>query len=223
MIKLTDKKIDGDGYFYTKISAEQTAYNGVNSCLFYETDFGFASLIDGVLTVAGKCDLPELCEFMRFTGANTLLCEEDTAPSGHEKLFIMSAPPLQNGCEDIISAEAPAVHNALSYGFDGDIEKREYIPFALDYSLRCRRGCAFGYVDDDSVCVASAVTDKAFIISGVAVKKTSRGKGKATDAVMKIRSKLSGKTAYLLCRKGLVGFYEKCGFKVTGYAAQWRM
>ena len=226
MIKLTDQITSGEGVLFCKLKSESAVYKGIPSALFYETDTGAAlGMIDANLTVAGDMDEQELLEFIRFLGAKTITCEVEVARKigiKYDEVCVLRAEP--KGIPKNTEAAAPKeVYEALKNGEDGDIDLPPYDAFLLDYSLRLRRGRAHGIIIKDAVCVVSAVDEKSVIISGVATKMQARSSGFALLAVNAMRQHFAEKECFVLCKKELTGFYEKCGFILSGYIARGRI
>ncbi len=221
MIKEIREFSSDSDFFSTKISAEAAAYNGLGCFSLYSADNGVLSVLDNCATLFGvPDDTEELVGFLQAIGAETLLCGEIGLDFPCRRFYIMRAEC--SGEADCFSpAEAPAIYAALKNGEDGDIALPDYEAFALDYSLRCRRGIGFGLIKNGAVAVASCVTENAAILSGVAVKKDERSKGLGGAAVKALQGVLTGKTMYLLCEEHTKGFYEKQGFGFAGRAVMY--
>lgn len=225
MIKLVNRIDFGQGVLFEKLKSESAVYESILSALFYRSDSGAAiGILDSNMTIAGDTDTEELLEFMRFSGPRTLLCECDLADRlgiKYTRLNVMRA----NALGDKMKKEAPfcepkEAYSLLMNGTDGDISPPSYEAFCLDYSLRVRRGRAYGTAYKNSVCIASAVSDSSVIISGVATDSSSRGSGFGLMCVMNMRRHFADKECFVFCRDGLIPFYKKCGFVVFGSVAK---
>ncbi len=221
MIKLIDSFYADSDFFSTKITAEAAAYSGLGCFSLYSVGEGVLSVLDDNATLFGAAeDKEELEEFLQAIGAKTLLSQDIGFDYPAERLNIMWADKLGQAADYPLS-EAPAVYEALKNGEDGDISLPDYAAFALDYSLRCRRGVGFGIVKDGAVAVASCVTKNAAILSGAATPPNMRGKGLGAAAVRALRQKLGDREMYLICGDKTVGFYEKLGFSLSGKAVRY--
>lgn len=223
MIKLTDDAITLDGFFGAKIAAVQEAYSGLGADIYSDLKGGFASFIDGNMTATGFSDAEEFSAFLKFLGPQTLYCDAVLAKSlavNFETRYVMEHEAVGGDEMPHITPEAPEVYKMLQYGEDGDISLTAYEPFALDYSLRVRRGLADAVtVGNKAICVVSAVKNGMAAIAGVAVAPEFRGLGLGKQVVGKMCETKRTSRVTLTCYKSKLEFYKKCGFIQKGEAA----
>ncbi len=240
MIKLVDEStvsqcLDycADKPFGVRIAAALMTYG--TDCRFadfwltYENEniIGVISKVDDDMTVCCEKANDELSDFIRVVGSQTLTGEKDFLLAlGFNEFSSAGSIMCYNGADrDFTETEVetePGVMTVckLLYECEGEsIKVGQFDRFYTDLCLRVRRGtakcCLYG---ECGVAVASAVTDCASIIGGVAVKPDKRKKGIGGAVVRKLISVLPrDKKIYLLRLDGEnEEFYKMLGFADAG-------
>ena len=186
-------------------------------CRFYRQGNCYISCLDGAFVVCGEPqDAAELSQFLTVNGYTEIFCAEVTADRLSESLEAVSAEIfLMCFSGGVIMAEpdfTPSlidVYSIVSEGFDIPFE-----PWYLDMSHRVRHGvtrCAV--LDDKTALVIQHDINGEALISQVACRKDSRGKGYALQLVTSVAASLAPSDVYVLCEDSLVSFYKKCGFE----------
>ncbi len=164
-----------------------------------------------------KADYSELDEFFAFLGAE-VFCESDTAQklSPKSKRFC-NIMRLSGDLEGAVShSKIGEVYNALSKGADGDIELPPFDLWYTDFCIRFNHTAAEYALLENAVAVCGFMTQKASLITGVAVDPQKRGKGlgkkAVADLVTAIKEKYKNSEIYAACTDEKLPFYEKCGF-----------
>ncbi|MBR5272214.1 MAG: GNAT family N-acetyltransferase [Clostridia bacterium] len=238
MIKLVDESTAAtylaycsDNPFGVRMAAALTTYGTdcrfVDFWLVYEGEniIGALSKIDGDMTVYCDCANDEIVEFICAVGAETLTGEKNCLSLLGFNEFSCTGSIMQyNGVCDFADDEtetAPSIMTVCKIlcECEGEsIRVGQFDRFYTDLCLRVRRGTAKCCLAGDGVAIASAVTDCAAIIGGVAVKPDARKKGIGSAVVRKLISELpKDKTIYLLRLDGEnEEFYKKLGFADVG-------
>ena len=210
-----------------RILATHKAYCGMQGYNLYEQTNGqqsaVISLLDDTAVIYGDpCDVEELKSFLRMMSSN-VFCNAQTAQllkiAVHKRVNIMKRQGTQEVCGlcELPPFSTKQIHAALKQGEDGDIKAGDYEPFAADFSLRWRRGVAYGVLLEDKACAVSfnVLEDDAFI-NGVAVKSTLRGTGLGKQAVLQLCQNLGRRNVYVGCTDRVIGFYKSMGFSKVG-------
>ncbi|MBQ8171403.1 MAG: GNAT family N-acetyltransferase [Oscillospiraceae bacterium] len=204
-----------------KIRALYFAYGaGYPFCRFYRQGNCYFSCLDGAYVICGEPqDTEELSQFLAINGYTEIFCTEVTADRLSESLEAVSAEifvmRFSGGISSVEPDYAPPlsdVYSIVSEGFDIDFE-----PWYLDMSHRVRHGvtrCAV--LDGEAALVIQHHINGEALISQVACRKDSRGKGYASRLVVSAACSLAPSEVYVLCEEQLVPFYEKCGFSFLG-------
>ena len=188
---------------------------------------GAASRIDGDMTVCCDGANEELAEFVRVIGGESVTGDKALLLSlGFERFSCEGEIMTYSGDACNVADEeidlSPSIMTAcrLLCECEGDsIRVGQLDRFYTDLCLRVRRGtakcCLYG---DCGVAIASAVTDCAAIIGGVAVRPDKRKMGIGGAVVRGLISALPrGKKIYLLRLDGEnEEFYKGLGFTSAG-------
>lgn len=232
MIKFVDDTQQQDEFykacqgtaFGCKLSVVARAYGFQRDFARFWVGGGAAyGLLDGELSVAGEPrDLTEAREFLDMLGPGSIFCEKRLAGGlrlavSAEGAVMMKAVPLGEavgfptpGLKEVCGL---LVHAGMAVDFE---------PFYLDMSHRIRHGAALAlgeYRDGEltGCAVVSAVTEKAAVLSALAVREDCRGKGIGSRLVRDAESALPGRELYVFRESGKNReFYEKLGFAETG-------
>ncbi len=168
---------------------------------------------------ADGADLDELKEFINVIGFSEIFTEKQTALDLGFRNFedFTVFKKVSNGT-DTKTAEISlsALYNALKEGADGDIFLPPFEVFAPDVSHRLRHGGATAAVENFGGALAFT-SEFGGIISGIAVKKEARGKGKGKKLLNDICQSIGGDI--FACTRGKTAeFYIKNGFEPCGSA-----
>ncbi len=201
-----------------KIHALYNAYGTqYQFCRFYRQGDHYISALDGSFVLCGECtDYRELSEFLNMNGFAEVFCSEVTANALSAALkcdvSYINLMRFAGGAIETVFNDEPSlseVYSIISEGFDIPFE-----PWYLDMSHRVRHGvtrCAV-LADKASLVIQHDINGEA-LISQVACRKESRGKGYASQLVISVAASLAPSEVYVLCDDRLIPFYEKCGFK----------
>jgi ribosomal protein S18 acetylase RimI-like enzyme len=144
----------------------------------------------------------ELCDF------DCMVYREKVKNQPAQCVIIDSEPDLKSVYEVMKSTES------------ADFTVGEFMPWYADVSHRIRHGCARAYLlrvnsEPVSVCLVSAQSDGAGLISGVATKSNFRGRGYAAALTSKVcfDLKTCGKLPVLECLPFLADYYVRVGFE----------
>ena len=200
-----------------KIRALYNAYGAKYPfCRFYRQGDCYISCLDGAYVVCGEPeDTTELSQFLSVNGYIEIFCAEATADvlSGSleaekAEIFLMCFNSGSSAVQPDYAPSLSDVYSIVSEGFDIAFE-----PWYLDMSHRVRHGvtkCAV--LDDRAALVIQHDINGEALISQVACRMDSRGKGYASQLVVSAACSLASSEVYVLCEEQLVPFYEKCGF-----------
>ncbi|HOO26486.1 MAG TPA: GNAT family N-acetyltransferase [Clostridiales bacterium] len=214
------------------ISAYGYGNDAVEIFLQYKDEKITAALckIDGVisLTCSEECDFTELSSFLSALSfdllqAKTVYTEKlGFKPKSHGHILEFVSCPEPQDDKNVVKVspfEADDIYKILKNVDFVNLPKREI--WLADTVHRMNkntaRACAYMY-EGEKAATAMVLFDtgKAVLIGAVATLPEYRGRGFAALLVKKIacKEKGDGKTVYLLCvAGGIVGFYEKLGFK----------
>lgn len=218
--------------FGCKLEAVARAYGFARPFARFWVGSGAAyCLLDGALSLAGMPEDPgEVWAFARAVDAEVLfapaafpgdVCAELTA----------SGPVLAKRLPDGKATTLPEpprlqdIHRLLyKAGMIGAFE-----PFYLDLSHRTRHSAALalGEYRDGKLAgcgVVSAVTERAALLSALAVDEAYRRQRIGSALVRQMEAALPGKTLYLMREQGRnQEFYAGLGFTVVDHWAQWQL
>lgn len=225
--------------FGTRISACMTVYSTEYPfALFYLQEIGeqiTAALckIDGAMTIccAENADFEELSQFIKAVGFDSLLCDASVCDSlglepektGWIVEYCKTEKEFDNHSAFFaVGFELSGVYDILHRSdFDGLDNRARWLS---DVSFRVNRGAAkAAAVQEDGELAACAMvlfeTQAAALIGAVATLPAHRGKGYAGALVTSLarEEKAANKRVELLCASnGIVDFYQKLGFRITG-------
>lgn len=204
-----------------KIRALYMAYGmKYGFCRFFRQGELYVSVLDGSVVICGESDdYSELAGFLTVNGFTDIFCCEAVGEKLSELLRI-SCDKVKlmrfHGCDDggrpVTEADSLSdVYDIIKEGFDIEFE-----PWYLDMSHRVRHGISRCYVLDDSAAltVQHEINGEA-LISQVAVRRSSRGKGIGTALVSAVSSSIHGEV-YVICEDRLEAFYKRAGFEAVG-------
>ena len=225
--------------FGTRISACMTVYSTEYPfALFYLQEIGeqvTAALckIDGAMTIccAENADFEELSQFVKAVGFDSLLCDASACSrlcleaKKNGLIVEYGGMKIKYDNQSALFAagfELSDVYDILKRSnFDGLGNRAQWLS---DVSFRVNRGAAkAAAVQEDGELAACAMvlfeTQAAALIGAVATLPAHRGKGYAGALVTSIarEEKAANKRVELLCASnGIVDFYQKLGFRITG-------
>jgi len=205
-----------------KIRALYLAYGtGYDFCRFYRQDNSFLSLLDGsaVLCDDVSTDYEEWSRFIIMSGCRELFCSEDAAVAlmkiGGFRCDTVNLMRFEGAAHTEPTENAPAlsdVYSIIREGFDIEFE-----PWYLDMSHRVRHGITqCRILDGKAALVIQHDLNGEALLSQVASLHEYRGEGYASRLVRAVSTELAPSKVYIICEDGLVGFYEKCGYSISG-------
>lgn len=234
MIERIEKLPEGlpENVVTARINALLSAYrDSVGIDIFTQTVDGQITAIFGgmdgsfSLELCGKADVEELDSYFSFL-SGTVFCDSVTADALHcEEKQYSDLYELTDAVETTDGdghGRISDVYDVLKMGEDGDIVLPPFDPWYTDLCVRFNHGAADLALCDGAVAVAGFVTDQNALITGVAVGKSDRKKGKGTKALKTLLSNIRKK--HPSCRvfaatQNAGGFYIKNGFKKVGRVA----
>ena len=117
---------------------------------------------------------------------------------------------------NVSHAKISNVYFALQKGEDGDISLPPFDLWYTDFCLRFNHNAAEYALTENAVAVCGFMTEKASLITGVAIDPEKRGKGlgkkAVADLVTAIKQKYNKSEIFAACTDEKLPFYEKCGF-----------
>ena len=132
------------------------------------------------------------------------------------KIFMLPQNPFNN---ESVRVSASKVYPLLKNGLDGDIVLADEDAFYCDLCIRFNHGAADYATNDFGVAVAGFVTEKAAIITGVAVDKENRNRGNGSRCLNKLLGNIGSKhpdCCIFAITESAAEFYIKNGFKNKG-------
>lgn len=224
-----------DTPFGCRIHAAAEAYGmELPFARFYEHSGGASLfLLDGgaVLEESGlsDADFVELREFLRHSGAESLLCSEEAMRKlgfpvafRGEIMELSGRPENHPACAVVTSAPAREIYHLLCACRTATFMPPEFEPFYLDFSHRMRHGqMLFSGVRQGGKLAAcafcTAITPGAAFISAVACLPEFRRRGLAQSALAALISRLENRKIFLQRADGEnEAFYHGCGFRACG-------
>ena len=171
-----------------------------------------------------KADFSELDQFFAFLSAE-VFCEaqvaEKLSPDTKRSCFVLRLTENLNG--EVKHSKISEVYKALQKGADGDIELPLFDLWYTDFCVRFNHNSAEYSLCENAVAVCGFMTEKASLITGVAVAPESRGKGFGKQAVSSlvaaIRQKYRFSEIYAASSGENKAFYENLGFEFDSLCA----
>lgn len=234
MIERIEKLPEGlpENVVTARINALFSAYrDSVGVDIFAQTVDGKITAIFGgmdgsfSLQLYGEADVEELDSYFSFLSA-TVFCDAATADALHcEGKQYSDLYELTDAVETTDGdghGRISDVYDVLKMGDDGDIALPPFDLWYTDLCVRFNHGSADFALCDGAVAVAGFVTDQNALITGVAVNKNDRKKGRGTKALKTLLSNIRKK--HPSCRvfaatQNAGGFYIKNGFQKVGQVA----
>jgi N-acetylglutamate synthase-like GNAT family acetyltransferase len=140
--------------------------------------------------------------------------------SESETAFLLEYIGSEQPAEAEISVKISELYELLKNGEDGDIELPGFQEWYADYCIRKNHKSAEHFAINGAVAVAGFVTEQEALITGVAVAKSQREKGKGKSAVIglvqKLRAENLNKRVFVCAKHNKAEFYKKIGFNVLG-------
>ncbi len=172
------------------------------------------------------CDFSELSEFLSFKRAG-VICSLETA--GHLKCKAITEAALSELTAShgtTVSSKhhgkISAIYDTLCFGLDGDISLPPFPLWYSDFCIRFNHLAAEYALLDGAVAVSGFMTERAALITGIAVDPNKRGQGLGSKALSvlceNIRAKFPESRIFALT-DGATGFYLKNGFSHIGEMA----
>ncbi len=197
---------------------------------FWREKSGCISLMDDVMTLAGDFECPlELREFIHFSGAKTVFCEN---PSLSKKLGFSAS---DQGPEMIRDSEHPAIPWNLSHPISlkkmhallkacktPSFSVSDFDSFYLDLNHRIRHQTAdvWGIMDHDDLiaCLAACICPQNALLFSGAVHPNWRRHGIFSAIIEAVPVYLPKRTLFLCCENSLCSYYQSLGYHICG---QW--
>lgn len=212
-----------------RISALFNTYGDRTEMYIQETNQKTTALFGGYQSAFSLCvmddaDFSELNSFFEFLGAE-VFCELDVAQKlTSAQMTVCNIMRLSCDLEGRINhSKISEVYGVLEKGSDGDIELPPFDLWYTDFCLRFNHTAAEYALLENAVAVCGFMTDKASLITGVAVDSQSRGKGLGkkivADLVTAVREKYKNSEIYAAATDEKRAFYEKCGFEFDSRCA----
>lgn len=180
------------------------------------------SRMDGNMTVFCEKSNEELTEFIQAVGYSTILADSQVFPQYWNGEILMSfVGKAETKISDSIDFNPsireiyPILESCRGEGF----EVPDFDSFYPDMSHRVRHNLSRVLalrLNGKAVacCLTSAETDSSAIISGVACLPEFRHRGYASTLVAEMIKALGNREIFVFCRKELISFYSKLGFKL---------
>lgn len=169
------------------------------------------------VSVNDEADFEELSSFLRVIAAEVLCTKEvreKLSLCDYQELFEVEKhfDPIEAKQEQI---DIFKLYELLKKGEDGDLSLPDKNSFYVDLSHRMRHKTAAAVLFEDSAAVCGFIGADAGLISGVAVEKSARGKGKGKSVLDAVCRSSGRETVFAHCTKQKLPFYLSCGFKIT--------
>ncbi|QAT48540.1 GNAT family N-acetyltransferase [Caproiciproducens sp. NJN-50] len=240
MIKLIESKNDitasEDNPFGCKIRSVAEAY-GIEEAFaqFWVQDGGssLAKLDDTAVLEDRESDWDELAGFLRMLDVKTVSCSEKAAGclgfpvSSRGEIMLLRGTADKNHSSEAERNPGPREIYALLCAARSDtFVPPEFEPFYMDLSYRTRHGAAMSIgIRSGGVLVAcalcSSMTERAAVLSAVAVLPQFRHKGFGRSAVTALTGLLNRERIFLLRADGAnEEFYRSMGFVPSGRWAE---
>lgn len=232
MIKLLEKdKLPSvnftDGFSMTKIKANLWSYGNKYPFLnvWQQTvDDTVTALISKfedtlVLVANSSADLFEIKEFTEVIGYKSLqgepwILKEMNLPFKEYEILMKKG----QGDEGLLSIpKIEKIYKILYSEENEGIKPTEFEGFYVDLSHRIRHGTAAALnLENSAVCLASHITSKHAVISGVFTLKNEREKGKGSKALDALVKALGERDIFVAAEDKVSPFYLKNGFTPCG-------
>lgn len=219
-----------DGFSVTKIKAnlwsygstypffnvwQQTADNTVTALISkFEDTF--------ILAANSSADLGEIKEFTDVIGYKSLQGESWilkglNLPFKEYQIFMKKG---QGEGNLLPIPKIDEIYKILYSEENESIKPTEFEGFYVDLSHRIRHGTAAAVnLENSAVCLASHITSKHAVISGVFTLKTERKKGKGSKALDTLIKALGERDIFVAAEDAALPFYLKNGFMPCGKTA----
>lgn len=232
MIKLLEKdKLPSvnftDGFSMTKIKANLWSYGNTYPFLnvWQQTvDNTIAALISKfedtlVLVANSSADLFEIKEFTEVIGYKSLqgepwILKGMNLPFKEYEILMKKG----QGAESLLPIHKIEKIYKILYSEENEtIKPTEFEGFYVDLSHRIRHGTAAALnLENSAVCIASHITNKHAVISGVFTLKNEREKGKGSKALDALVKALGERDIFVAAEDKVSPFYLKNGFTPCG-------
>lgn len=194
--------------------------NGTVTAIIGGMDGSFA------LEAYDRCDYSELSEFLSFKKANVICSSETAEHLNCKSITEVTLSELTTVPDTAVSdkhhGKISAIYDILCFGLDGDISLPPFPLWYSDFCIRFNHLAAEYALLDGAVAVSGFMTEKASLITGVAVDIKRRGQGLGSKALSSlcenIRAKYPKSRIFALT-DGATGFYLKNGFSHIGEMA----
>ena len=231
--KAAERLLEGaNDVFALKIASNLQAYDGYD---FHDVYGGQGLLIgryynDLVIRTEGAISeeaAEELALFLRVCGFKSALCGTETGMrlvgAGWDKAEESVVLKFSGVPDDVVPFEDIAVNPALDEVFpiikDG-FPDVDHDGWYVDMNHKIRHGVACVYLYNGATVTSAADMNGAVYLTLLASSKAVRGTGAAKNLLRSLgmQYEKQGKETYILCREGLVPFYNKAGFYVSSKA-----
>lgn len=180
------------------------------------------SVYYGSAVIFGECD-EETAWFLKETGVTEILMSERNYESffsniDTERLYIMEYTERGGKASELSSDTSyEKVYEILKDGFSISFED-----WYTDTCHNVRHGISEVFtLGDKATATKMFSVDGISLISLVAVKNEHKGKGYGNSIIRSVSEKLADNTrVYVICKKELVPFYTKNGYKTADYCRQ---
>ena len=235
MIKLLEKnKLPSvnftDGFSVTKIKSNLLSYGNTYPFLnvWQQTINGSVTALiskfeDTFILVANySADLGEIKEFTDVMGYKSLQ-GEPWILKGLNLPFKEYQILMKKGEGEENLPPVPNIEQIYKILYSEEIDSikhSEFEGFYVDLSHRIRHGTAAAVnLENCAVCLASHITNKRAVISGVFTLKNYRRKGKGSKALDTLVNALGEREIFVAAEDKVLPFYLKCGFMPCGKTA----
>lgn len=204
--------------------------DGDRACLARLDDVFF--LVDGTVDINGGTDWEEIASMLRMSPEFSCLLTTETAARrvaerlgspvsvGTRRLLRMDTLPRGPRPAGVTIDRRPDLRSVYRVAASFFPMPGGFIAWYTDMSHRLRHGCARAYAlwtdgAPASVCLVSAQSGQAGLISSVTTLPACRGRGFASALLHAACADLlqSGRTPILECRPELLTFYRERGFR----------
>lgn len=212
-----------------RIEALFNTYGEKTEMYLQETDGELTAFFGGFqsgfsLVANNKADFFELDGFFSFLSAE-VFCEAEVAEklSPKSKRYCNIMRLTGNLTGEVKHSKISEVYRALQKGADGDIELPPFDLWYTDFCIRFNHNSAEYSLCENATAVSGFMTEKASLITGVAVDSENRGKGFGKQAVAclvaAIRQKYKFSEIYAASSEENKAFYENLGFEFDSLCA----
>lgn len=197
---------------------------------FWCEKFGCISLMDNVMTLVGDFEDPlELREFIHFSGAKTVFCENASlskklgflvSDQGPEMIRDLERPTTPWNLSHPISLKK--MHALLKACETPSFSVPDFEPFYLDLNHRIRHQTAdvWGIMEQDDLiaCLAACISPKNALLFSGAVHPDRRQHGIFSAMMEAVPAYLLERNLFLCCENSLCSYYQSLGYHICG---QW--